>query len=529
MKNNISRIRNDKLFWITIIIFIFAFFIFRPYFMQERGLLYGGDDEGYFAHATSLVFFQFPDYSKEYYTDAGTEQPPNENNYPMHSIGPGLMAFPFVLTFSFIDRLQNNSIVEKRTLENVIDSWSLFGFVISTIFYFYMGIFLLYKALRKYFDDRICFYSILFMILFQYFFLYVFRRPVLSHIYEFFLQSILVYFLIKDSKTKFIINTKLWFSVLVGVLIGLIVLVRNNNILFAALWPIVLFCFENNRFSLKNSWKKLIIIYFVGIILVFIFKFIPLLIYRYEAYAYVLKSIFNKANVLFYLKSFLNVIFGIDFGLIFTAPFVLVGIVCLVSLKFDFKKKLLIIFAPIIVNIMMALNARGWYGYRYLVFAITPLLIFPFALFLFNLNLKKISKRWLIFLYILAIFPILSMLVFEGNSTNLTLHLKEQYFGLIDWGNKFYQVEIWKTLFLYPVEFLKALLKGGPLYLIYVTSNIFNLFQKLPEIIHEKYPIFKLDIFLKTLLIYLTPFILFFIIRIRTIYKIKKDIIIKNK
>ena len=87
MANICSKLKSDKLFWITIIIFIFAFFIFRPYFMQERGLLYVGDDESYFAHATSLAFFQFPDYSKEYFTVGG--------QYPMHSIGPGIMAFPF--------------------------------------------------------------------------------------------------------------------------------------------------------------------------------------------------------------------------------------------------------------------------------------------------------------------------------------------------------------------------------------------------------------------------------------------------
>ena len=520
--NLLTKKENKKLLWVTIIIFIFAFFIFRPYFMQERGLLYQGDDEGYFAHATSLVFFQFPNYSKEFYTDAGTGAPPTADNYPMHSIGPGLMAFPFVLTFSFVDRLQNNSIVEKRTLENIIDSWSLFGFVISTFFYFYMGIFLLYKALRNYFDERICFYSILFMILSQYFFLYVFRRPVLSHIYEFFLQSILVYFFIKDSKTKFINNTKLWFPILIGVLIGLIVLVRNNNILFAALWPIVLFCFKNNRFSLKKSWKELLISYFTGVIFVFIFKVVLLLIYKYEAYGYVISSIINRANIFFYFKSFLNVIFGIDFGIIFTAPFILLGIFSLFFLKFDLKKKLLIIFFPIVLNIIFALGAKGWYGYRYFVFSITPLLVFPLALFFKILKEKKILKKWVIVFFILSIFPIASMIVFEGNGTNLTLHLREQYFGLTDWGNKFYQVEIWKTLFINPVEIFKAVFKGGPLYLIYLTAQIFHLNNLLPAIVLEKYPVFNIKILIKTIIIYIFPFILYFLYILITQLKNKR-------
>lgn len=252
------------LFIITIIIFIFGFFLVRPYLLQETGLLYAGDDESYFAHASALAFFQFPDYSKEYFT-VGSQ-------YPMHSIGPGIMAFPFVLSFSLIDRFENSSIVEARHINNVRESWSLFGFVISTIFYFFFGVFLLYKALNYYYDERISFYSILFMILFQFFPLYIFRRPILSHIYEFFLQAVLIYVLVKDSKTKFLYNIKWWFIVLIGTIIGLITLVRYNNILFALLWPIVIFCFRDNKFSFKKYIKKLTIIYTTAFVFIFVFK-----------------------------------------------------------------------------------------------------------------------------------------------------------------------------------------------------------------------------------------------------------------
>ena len=492
--------------------------------MQERGLLYAGDDEGYFATATSLTFFQFPDYSKEYFISGG--------EYPLSSVGPGVMAFPFVFSFSLIDRLEHSTIVEQRAISNIIGSWSLFGFILSTIFYFYFGIIFLYKALKYYFDDRICFYSILFMILFQYFFLYVFRRPGLSHIYEFFLQSVLIYILIRYSKTKFLGTINLWFSILVGVIIGLVVLVRYNNLLFALLWPIALFCFENNRFNLKNNWKKLSISYFSGFVLVFLFKFIPLLIYKYEPYSgMVTEYLLNIKNLLFYIKVFLNMIFGVDFGLVFTAPFLLISIVCLFVLKFDFKKRFIIAFMPIIVNLFCVLlggSQFGWYGYRIIFFSIIPFLLFPFALFLKNLKEKKILKKWLIIFYILSIFPIISLLAFEGNSTNLTLNLGVQYFGVYEWGNKYYQIEVWKTLFAHQIEFFKAVFKGGPLYPIYLFSKLFNFLDKLPGIITEKYPIFRIDILIKTLIIYLFPFILFFILRVRHFKSYMKRIFFKK-
>ena len=347
--------------------------------MQESGLLYSGDDEGYFAQATSLAFFQFPDYSKEHFI-AGVGQ-------PQHSIGPGIMAFPFVFSFSLIDRLEHSPIVEQRNRNNIIGSWSLFGFVLSTIFYFYFGIIFLYKALKYYFDDKICFYSILFMILFQYFFLYVYRRPVYSHIYEFFLQSVLIYILIKDSKTKFLSNIKWQISILIGVIIGLVTLVRYNNLLFTLLWPIAFFCFKDNKFNLKNNWKKILVSYLFGILIVFLFKLIPLLIYKNEAYIEPLLMTLIIKNPLFYIKVFLNIIFGVDFGLVFSAPFLLIGIVCLFVLKFDFKKRFIIALIPIIINIFLVSSAGtqfGWYGYRLIFFSIIPFLVFPFALFLKN-------------------------------------------------------------------------------------------------------------------------------------------------
>ena len=507
MANIFSKLKNDKLLWITIIIFIFAFFIFRPYHMQESGLLYAGDDEGYFATATSLAFFQFPDYSKEHYISGG--------EYPLSSIGPGIMAAPFVLFFSIIDRLEHSPIAVQRDRSNIIGSWSLFGFILSTFFYFYLGLVFLYKALKYYFDDRVCFYSILFMILFQYFPLYVFRRPVFSHVYEFFLQSVLIYILIKDSKTKFLSNTKLWFSILIGVIIGLIALVRYNNLFFSLLWPIALFCFVNNKFNLKNNWKKILVSYIFGILMVFLFKFIPLLIYKYEPYSDVVTGYFlNIRNLLFYIKVFLNMIFGVDFGLVFTAPFLLIGIICLFFLKFDFKTRFIIAFIPIIINLFWVLivgSQSGWFGYRLIFFSIIPFLIFPFALFLKNLKEKVILKKWLIVFFALSIFPIISMLVFEGNSANLTLNQGVQYFGIVEWGNKFYQLEIWKTLFLNPAEIFKAVFKGGPLYIIYWIAQIFHLNKLLPGVVMEKYPVLSIKILIETITIYIFPFVLYFL------------------
>jgi hypothetical protein len=501
MKNFFLKIKADKLFLVTIIIFVFAFFIFRPYFMQERGLLYVGDDESYFAYATSLAFFQFPDYSKEYFSVGG--------RYPMHSIGPGIMAFPFVFSFSLIDRMQHSPIIEKRDITNIIDSWTLFGFIISTIFYFYFGVVLIYKALNYYYNERISFYVILFMILFQFFPLYVFRRPILSHIYEFFLQAVLIYILVKDSKTKFLDNIKWWGSVLLGIIIGLITLVRYNNLFFSLLWPIIIFCLRDKSFNFKKHFKKLVIIYSTAFVLIFLFKLLLNIIYDYEAYITGgLAGIFRFEGIVFYLKYLVNIFVGLDWGLIFTAPFLVFSIFYSFIAKYKLKKQILIILIPVIVNFYAYFRGLGgWYGYRIIFFSIAPILIVPFADFL-EKSMKKINHKLLLAgLSVISIYPILSMLSYEG-----IIKMTECYYSPI--VRNYYHIDIWKVIFSNPKDYITSIIKGGPLFIIYLFSKVFGFFKVLPQIVQEKYIIFGLDVLIKTILLYITPFIMYFFVRI---------------
>jgi len=140
----------------------------RPYQLQDKTLCYTGDDYSYFAHASSLVFGQFPSYEKEIFIAGDTS--------PLHSIGPGLMAAPFVFVFSLIDRLEGSDIIHQRTRSNITQSWSMFGFVFAASFYFWAACFLLYKALRYYVPDQHAIMAIIITVLCQGIPLFVYRR-----------------------------------------------------------------------------------------------------------------------------------------------------------------------------------------------------------------------------------------------------------------------------------------------------------------------------------------------------------------
>jgi len=179
----------------------------------------------------------------------------------------------------------------------------------------------------------------------------------------------------------------------------------------------------------------------------------------------------------------------------------------------------LIIFIPVIFNFYSYFQGLGgWYGYRLIFFSIVPILIFPFADFL----QKSLNKNWLkpvlVILAIISIYPILSMLSYEGV-------VKMSECGYNPKIINIYHLDMWKTFFNTPKTFIIHLLKGGPLYLTYLTSQIFHLNKFLPTIVLEKYPVFNLKIFFETIIIYIFPFVLYFIYSL--INKIKNRKLVK--
>ena len=495
-----------KLKWVTILIVICAFFLLRPYHLQESGLLYGGDDYSYFAHSSAMIYGEFPSYEKESFS-LGKKS-------PLNSIGPALLALPFVFTFSLIDRAVGSDIVVRRTPENIPHSWSAFGFVFASSFYFWVACFLLYRGLRYYFKGRIASLAIILMVLCQGLPLYVFRRPVFSHVYEFFLQSLVVFVLLKIYRKNDLGPLKYWVVTLLGGVAGLIFLVRFNNIFAALLWPLVLMI---NRSTTKNKariFKSLALTYGVFAIVVFVFKLLPDFYNNPQGYSWVGAQLSQVYPISFYLKRVFYILSGFDWGLIYTAPFVLVSLVGLFFLRFPLKRRLLLCLLPLAVNlyIIIVWQEQGcWYGYRYFVTSIIPLLVYPLAIILKRVE-EKFPRKLEWACVAIALIPILSMLCFEGNASNLTLSLIKLYpEAPIAWGNVTYQLEVWKTLFLHPVEFLVVVFKGGLFYLVYLGAVLFSFVDKLPTIVSQKYPVFQVQVAVRVLILYLLPFLLYWI------------------
>jgi len=160
-------------------------------------------------------------------------------------------------------------------------------------------------------------------------------------------------------------------------------------------------------------------------------------------------------------------------------------------------------------NLYLGLAHRqqgSWYGYRHLVFSLIPVVVYPVAKLISSMKKKNLFYYYAIIL--IAIVPALSMISFESNADNLTLKIIDQGFGVMGWGNNSYQLEIYKTIITRPVQYLVGILKGGPLYLVYLLSIVSGLKKYLPEVVLEKYTVFELATFIKVSVVYMFPFML---------------------
>ncbi|RJQ28958.1 hypothetical protein C4565_02825 [Candidatus Parcubacteria bacterium] len=495
---------------ISIFIFIVSFFLYRPYAMQQNGMLYRGDDPQYLSYATSLAFFEFPSFDKEL-TDT----------VQGHPIGAGILAAPFVFSFSLIDRAFGSTISEERNWNNVEQSWTLFGFVFSSIFYFWLSCFFAYKGVRFFYNHKYSLVAITLMILIQGIPLYAYRRPVFSHIYELFLQTLLVYISCWRNSKPMDRQDSFLLVLIVSSIIGMVTLVRYNNILISLFWPIIIWGVEKNKFSLMVNWKKISLTYMILLAPFFLFIGLPYMNGNNSSFLFIVQ---NLQGVLSSLKIILlslldadrwiYVLFGLNWGLFYSAPFILISFFLSFFLKTDYRKALILALIPLSINfIILVITWRtpgSWYGYRYFIFSAIPILLLPMAEIMKRLEIKNGNVIY-IPIVILSILPFLSMLCFEGNPEGLTLHTGYKGRWLGAWDNPTYQLEVWKTVIYHPGEFFVVALKGGPVYLIYLLATALGITNLLPGIVMDKYPSFEINILIKSIIVYVSPFVFYFI------------------
>jgi hypothetical protein len=352
--NELRAERDENVKKVFLLIFLAAFFVLRPYQLEREHLIYGshgGDDLGYLAHASALAFGDFPRYSGEHYVD-GT--------LPKYTIGPALLALPFVFAFSRIDVLEHDPAIMNRG-PDYLSTWAVFGFVVASIFYFCLSALLCWRLLRRFYSERAATWSTALLYVAQGFPLFAYRRPVFSHIYELFAQTLLLTFLFSLTPSARPMRT----GILGGLTAGLVTFTRYNNFFMSAWFPVVAY--------LRARWNRTgaaiaaggFIVTFIALVVVF--KIWPTFYSPVEHYNVAGEIHFELLSFQYLAYRLAKLLIGWDWGLLWTAPFTLLGTVWLYWKNRD--RDLLLLSAPLLVNLVITLlfaSQGGWYGYRYL-------------------------------------------------------------------------------------------------------------------------------------------------------------------
>jgi hypothetical protein len=151
--------------------------VFSPYHALMKDKLFA-DDASYLAHGFTLGLDQ-----NLQYNDSVADWKTQNKRAAAHPIGPGVLAAPFIAAFSTLDKLEKHAVINDHAQFQY--SWSYFGFVFASVFFFIGGLYLYLKAAEELnfglSRKHLLFIASSFGILF-----YVLFRPIMGHSFEFF-------------------------------------------------------------------------------------------------------------------------------------------------------------------------------------------------------------------------------------------------------------------------------------------------------------------------------------------------------
>ena len=381
-----------------------------------------GDDHDYFMHSETIAIdFDF-DYSNQLLGNEERRYNKNNKIAPTGFVGSGLLAAPFL----FIGSKLGNQLSDLYNLKILFYSF-------SPIFYLYFSYELLRKTLNIEKKEKENFFLLL-LIFGSGISYYAFERYSMTHVYEFFATSLVIYVSEKfyNPKNKY----KNIYSACIPLALLISFLIRWVNY-YVILIPIIIAIIENkskikllkNRFFYISSIVSIYLFLWFSKKIYGIYTFNPQKIYG-EINVAEKVNIFNSELILNYLKNFIFILFGEEFGIFWFSP--VIWLVFIFSIYGFVKNKkerilnlvLLIAFLNLFGIVLIWGSTGSSYGFRYL-FGIIPLCIYIIIK-------KKLYQKKPInyYLLIFCTFSFLSTLFFETTElTQLSLVEEENIFG----------------------------------------------------------------------------------------------------
>lgn len=416
----------SKFIYTFLLTLLTLFFLKTDYRMIET-IYPGADDGDNYMHATTIGIDFDLDYTNQLKGVEDIRYDRNGKIAPTAFIGSGFLSSPMVAIGSLLTSITDN---EQKIFNYIILFYSLSG-------YLYLVLTLsIIITLKRFFKINLSNLFICILVLSSGVSYYVFERYSISHIFEIFTTSLVIFASFNYfDKGKKIFAALIPLSILLGILVK-----WTNYYLFIIPASIKLIYFSNenirlrkNKYFLFSTILSIIVFFLHTKFLYGIFTINPGISYEQDAVEILDTYLFSNFNLINeitrFIKSIIIILFSSEFGLSWFSTINSIGFVLLFYFIVNslIKKQIknfigycLLFFGYISIFYIIHLweSTASSYGFRYS-FCLTPISLIIFFDFYKN---YKINRKILNILLLLCIFSIGGTLFFETHPlTQLSL------------------------------------------------------------------------------------------------------------
>jgi hypothetical protein len=269
------------------------------------------------------------------------------NKYP---IGTALLEAPFFAGALNYERGQSDNITGFEYSFH-------YAFYLSTLFYLFLGLIFLYKLLQLYHIDWKIIALIQFLIVFATSTLnYATYESSFSHIYSLFAINAFLYF-----SKSFFLRFKLKHFILASLMLGIIMLIRQINVLVILLLPFIAGTYPNLKTAFETLLKKPLSILYAAILVISI-NAIQLIAWYYQTGDFIIYSYQNE-GFNFLDPQLINILFSYRKGLFIYTPICLIGTAA--SIIFLIRKEYFLFFSWLGSFIILTYIFSSWWSWYY--------------------------------------------------------------------------------------------------------------------------------------------------------------------
>ena len=296
--------------------------------------------------------YDYPDAGLDLHIGEGFTRYPATGRYIVQNpVGQAILMFPFFLLGH----------LAAPPLGSASDGFSLtyqLAIELSSIFYMFVGLVLLFKIMIRYFSSKVVMATLLSLFLGTNLLAYATIEDSLSHIFSFFLICLLLYLVPRWNADPSRVNT-----LFLGTVAALIPLVRNTNLVFLSFLPlygITGWDSLKERVRFLCQVKNKVFLMLAMAVLVFSPQMI---IWKIATNHFLVKSYtFDVMQFYFFSPQIFKVLFSLHHGLFIWSPILFFSVLGLWKLKGPLKSYRL----PIIVCLILHLYlVSSWYCWFY--------------------------------------------------------------------------------------------------------------------------------------------------------------------